>query len=107
MIPFWLALNSLIYPLKYGTGTPYTRDDHAEDDDDNELNNVCPPMPFFNGIVKADYKKAKEIIEFEDYTSPLFIDLTESDINRKFHFVNNKNTQVISNQGVTNNNWNN
>jgi len=57
-------------------------------------------MPFFNGIVKADYKKAKEIIEFEDYTSPLFIDLTESDKDRMFHFVNNKNSQVISNQGV-------
>lgn len=100
LIPIWLALHSLIYPLKYGMGTPYTRDDHADDDDENEMSNICPPMPFFNGIVKKDYKKAKEIIEYENYNSPLFIDLTTSDKNAMFHFVNRKNQQVISNQGV-------
>jgi len=52
---------------------------------------VCPPMPFFNGIVKDDYATAKRIIEFEDYTSPLFIDLTAAEYKDQFHFVNRKN----------------
>ena len=90
LIPIWLALHSLIYPLKYGMGTPYTRDDHADDDDENEMSNICPPMPFFNGIVKADYKKAKEIIEYESYNSPLFIDVSPGN-KEIFHFVNRKN----------------
>lgn len=77
LIQIWLALHSLIYPFKYANGTPYTRDDKAEDDDDNEMAGVCPPMPFFNGIVTKDYDTAKRIIEYEDYTSPLFIDLTK------------------------------
>ena len=91
LIPIWLALHSLIYPFKYANGTPYTRDDKAEDDDENEMAGVCPPMPFFNGIVKDDFPTAKRIIEYEDYTSPLFIDVTEKDQQKVFSFVNRKN----------------
>ena len=36
LIPCWLALHSLIYPFKYANGTPYTRDD-GNDDDENEI----------------------------------------------------------------------
>ena len=100
LIPIWLALHSLIYPFKYANGTPFTRDDHADDDDENEMAGVCPPMPFFNGIVKEDFGCAKRIIEYEDYTSPLFIDVTTKDPSQVFTFVNRKNQQVISNQGV-------
>ena len=78
LIPVWLALHSLIYPFRYANGTPYTRDDGAEDDD-NEMAGVCPPMPFFNGIIQKDKKLAVRIIEYEDYTSPLFIDLCETE----------------------------
>ena len=55
---------------------------------------VCPPMPFFNGIKAADYECAKRIIENEDYTSPLFIDVStrrQDDEHPQFHFVNRKN----------------
>ena len=47
-------------------------------------------MPFFNGIVRDDYETAKRIIEYEGYTSPLFVDLTEKDPVKQFHFVNRK-----------------
>ena len=77
LIPIWLALHSLIYPFRYASGTPYTRDEEDKDDDENEMAGVCPPMPFFNGIIAAGLKKAIHIIEFEDYPSPLFIDLTK------------------------------
>ena len=56
-------------------------------------------MPFFNGIIKKDKPTAVRIIEYEDYTSPLFIDLT--DANRQFHFVNRQNTRLISNNGAS------
>ena len=46
-------------------------------------------MPFFNGIVKKDKLTAIRIIEFEDYASPLFIDLTEDE---PFTFINRKNS---------------
>ena len=94
LIPLWLALHSLVYPFSYAHGTPYTRDDKAEDDDENEMAGVCPPMPFFNGIKAADYECAKRIIENEDYTSPLFIDVStrrQDDEHPQFHFVNRKN----------------
>ena len=78
LIPLWLALHSLVYPFKYANGTPYTRDDKADDDDENEMAGVCPPMPFFNGIVSRDYEFCKKIIEYEDYTSPLFVDVTKT-----------------------------
>ena len=48
-------------------------------------------MPFFNGIVKDDFPTAKRIIEYEDYTSPLFIDVTQKDQQNVFSFVNRKN----------------
>jgi len=100
IIPLWLALHSLVYPFKYANGTPYLRDDKAEDDDENEMASVCPPMPFFNGIILRDYETAKRIIEYEDYTSPLIIDLTKTkkdEEHLQFHFVNRKNQQVITN----------
>ena len=56
-------------------------------------------MPFFNGIVKRDKATAIRIIEFEDYASPLFIDLTEDEPAKQFTFVNRKNSQVITNAG--------
>ena len=99
LIPIWLALHSLVYPFRYANGTPYTRDD-GQDDDDNEMAGVCPPMPFFNGIVKRDKATAIRIIEFEDYASPLFIDLTEDEPSKQFTFVNRKNSQVITNAGM-------
>ena len=49
-------------------------------------------MPFFNGIIKKDKHVAVRIIEFEDYQSPLFIDLTERDPSKVFSFVNRKNS---------------
>ena len=58
-------------------------------------------MPFFNGIIKEDKRCAIRIIEFEDYQSPLFIDLTERDPAKVFTFVNRKNSQQITNQGVS------
>jgi hypothetical protein len=61
LIPCWLALHSLIYPFRYASGTPYTRDDGG-DLDENEMAGVCPPMPFFNGIVKKDRETAVRII---------------------------------------------
>ena len=79
LIPVWQALHSLVYPFRYASGTPYTRDDGADEDDENEMAGVCPPMPFFNGIIRKDKPTAVRIIEFEDYESPLFIDLTERD----------------------------
>ena len=100
MIPIWLALHSLIYPFRYASGTPYTKDDGNDDYDENEMAGVCPPMPFFNGIVKQDRQTAESIILYEDYPSPLFIDLTETDPSKQFTFVTRKNSQTISNQGV-------
>ena len=58
-------------------------------------------MPFFNGIVRRDKPTAVRIIEYEDYQSPLFIDLTERDPAKTFTFVNRKNSQSISNTGVS------
>ena len=81
LIPIWIALHSLIYPFRYANATPYTRDD-GNDDDENEMAGVCPPMPFFNGILRKDKSTAIRIIEYEDYTSPLFIDLTEKTVDK-------------------------
>ena len=39
-------------------------------------------MPFFNGILRKDKSTAIRIIEYEDYTSPLFIDLTEKTVDK-------------------------
>lgn len=55
-------------------------------------------MPFFNGIIMKDKGLAKRIIEFEDYTSPLFIDLTEKP-EKALDFVHRRNTHVITNAG--------
>ena len=57
-------------------------------------------MPFFNGIVKRDKALAMKIIEYEDYTSPLFIDLTEKTPDKQFHTLIRRNTQSTSNNGV-------
>ena len=99
LIPIWIALHSLIYPFRYANATPYTRDD-GNDDDENEMAGICPPMPFFNGIVKRDKALAMKIIEYEDYTSPLFIDLTEKTPDKQFHTLIRRNTQSTSNNGV-------
>ena len=63
---------------------------------------VCPPMPFFNGIVRKDKDLAIRIIEFEDYPSPLFIDLTAEEPSKMFHFINRnqKNQNIINSQGL-------
>ena len=101
LIPIWQALHSTIYPFRYAHGTPYRRDDGG-DDDDNEMAGVCPPMPFFNGIVRKDKDLAIRIIEFEDYPSPLFIDLTAEEPSKMFHFINRnqKNQNIINSQGL-------
>jgi hypothetical protein len=39
--------------------------DSGGDDDDNELASICPPMPFFNGIVKKDKGTTIRIIDLE------------------------------------------
>ena len=66
---------------------------------------VCPPMmPFFNGIIKQDLPLAQRIIEFEGYTSPLFIDLTaKNDPEKFFSFISSRNVQVNSNTGASKN----
>jgi len=63
---------------------------------------VCPPMPFFNGIVRKDKDLAIRIIEFEDYPSPLFIDLTAEEPSKMFHFINRhkKKQNLITSQGI-------
>ena len=103
LISIWMALNSLIYPFRYANGTPYTKDDGG-DEDDNEMARIAPPMmPFFNGIVKKDKHMAEHIIEYEDcHPSPLFIDISErSDPNKMYHFVNLSDTTMISTTGIS------
>lgn len=80
LLPIILALHSFIYPFNYGILTPYLRNDHAEDDEENSMTPILMGIPFLFGIIEADREDAFRIIRNSSQPRlPLVIDLTKPD----------------------------
>lgn len=88
-MPVCMALHSLIYPFEYCTFAPFLIND-GEEEDINSLQQVSQPFTYFMGIAGSDYELVEKNILYDEYPSPVIIDLRDGSYNftrvKKTHF---------------------